>query len=238
VIVVVFSLALTSMPSAWADEYKPTRAVFRPSLGWVCWPRRATGDFDGNGRPDHAVVWDRVGPHGRCDEFHPTSRWHVALLLGNGERVQRPLPCDQGPGFCNPAAGDLDNDGRDELFVEDCCGAIIVTYRVYRLVGTRLVRPQVVPPVAGGIRPGPLAVSFIGDSGTHDGFGCRTHPSGVRILVAWTGRLGRPGHWKFERGRFRLEGGLVRLLGVRRFRMWPHGRWPRGLHVSSCLATP
>jgi len=234
VFLVLVSLALSSAPVARADVYVPAKATYRPSLGWVCWPRRAMGDFDGNGRPDVVVMWDRVRPHGLCDEYQSKNRWHVALLLGGGGRVQRPLPCE-GYVFCSPAAGDLEGDGRDELIVDTCCGAIIAEYHVYRLGGSRLAPPRVLPPSAARVRAGPLVLSIVSDSGTHDGFGCRTHPGGVRVLVAYAGKRGRRGHWRFARARLRSQGGAFRVIGVRRFRRTlPLGAWPRGPRLDSC----
>lgn len=239
VFVVALALVAPSAVMAGADTYVPAKAVHRTSLGWACWLRRTAGDFDGDGRADHAVVWDRARPQGRCDENRAPSRWHVALLLGAGRRVQRSLPCDQGPSFCNPAAGDLDGDGRDELFVETCCGAIIAEWHVYRLEGSLLTSPQLVPPVAAGLHAGPLTLEIVSDSGTHDGFGCRTHPNGTRVLAVWTGRLGRPGHWRFERARLRSVGGVFRVIGVRRYRRHlDEGAWPKGPRVDACFATP
>ena len=236
VFVVALVLVLSSTPVARADEYVPTKAVYRTSLGWVCWPRRTAGDFDGDGRADHAVVWDRARPHGRCDENRPPSRWRVALLLSSGGRVERKLPCKEGPLFCNPAAGDLDGDGRSELFLETCCGAIIAEWHVYRLDGTHVVRAMLVSPVAAGLHAGPLALESVSDSGTHDGFGCRTHPNGARVLIVWTGRLGRPGHWRFERARLRSRGGVFQVIGVRRSRRQLEGGiWPRGPRAGPCF---
>ncbi len=236
VLVVAVALVASSVPGAVADEYVPTKAVHRTSLGWACWPRRTAGDFNGDGRLDHAVVWDRARPRGRCDEFHPDARWRVALLLGSGLRVERSLSCKQGPGFCNPAAGDLDGDGRAELFVDACCGAIIAEWHVYQLVGAHLVRPTLLAPVAAGLRAGPLVLPEVSDSGTHDGFGCRAHPDGTRVLTVWTGRLGRPGHWRFERARLRSAGGVFRVIGIRRFRRrLEGGRWPRGPRTAACV---
>jgi hypothetical protein len=235
--VVVLALALSLAPTAGADEYVPSEPVHRPALGWICWPRRVLGDFDGDGEREPAVVWNRSGPHQVCDEREPESRWHVTLLLGNGVRLQRPLPCDT-PWFCWPAAGDLDLDGRDELLVSTCCGAIIAEWRVYRLLGSEL-RPAVLAGAgAAGLAPGPLVLRRVSDSATHDGFGCRTHPNGVRVLVVYTGEMLRPGHWRFERARARGDGGAFGIIGVRRFRVEPERSWPRGPHVDPCFPTP
>jgi len=232
---IVFGLVASFLRDASADPNVPSKPVFRPSLGWVCWVRRTAGDFDGDGRRDHAVVWDRSGPNQVCDYLDPQARWHVALLLGD-RRVQRALSCNEGPVFCGPEAGDLNGDGVDELLVYMCCGAIIAEWHVYQMIESRLVPFRLAPPLAAGLQPGPLLLSYISDSGMDDGFGCRTHPDGKRVLLVWTGRLMRAGRWLFERGRFRESAGVFRTIGVRTFHLQPHGRWPLGLHTESCFA--
>jgi hypothetical protein len=236
VVVLVFASSLVR--GAVADEYVPSKPTFRPALGWVCWPRRTVGDFAGDGHLEPAVVFDRSGPHRSCDELHPELRWHVAVLLGRGSRILRPLPCET-PAFCRPAAGDLDGDGRAELAIETCCGAIVSEWHVYRLEGSRLPTPTVLPGTAAALDPGPLVLSYVSDAATHDGFGCRTHPDGSRILLVWTGRLGRPGHWRFERTRLRSRDGTFRAIGVRRRRMEPRvgNRLPRGPRVEPCFVS-
>jgi hypothetical protein len=149
-----FSIAVA--PVGLADETVPSKADFRPSLGWTCFPDRVAGDFDGDGVLDHAVVWDRVERGTLCDEYDVPQRWHLALLLSRGGRVQRALPCRGRPGMCGPSVGDLDRDEGSELFVEVCCGVRRTVWSVYQLREGRLVPPLLLPTIAAGLRPGPL----------------------------------------------------------------------------------
>jgi hypothetical protein len=235
---VVLASVVSLAPLAVADEYRPSDPIFRPALGWVCYVRHTVGDLDGDGQPDRVVVFDRSGPHQVCDEMNPAARWHVDVVLGRGGRLRRPLPCDKGPVFCRPVTGDLEGDGRDEVAVETCCGAIVSERQVYRLSGHRLVSLRFVGPGVGRLRAGSLVLTIVSDSGTHDGFGCRAHPDGATTLIAWTGELVRPGLWRLERARLRGSDGVFWAIGVRRFRMEPRGLQPRGPRADACFRTP
>ncbi len=234
-LVVVVALGLSLAPSAAPDGYVPSEPSLRPSLGWVCWPRRVLADVDGDGVREPAVVWNRSGPHRRCDEQRPEARWHLTVWLGGGVRAQRPLPCEPGPVFCRPGAADLDGDGRDELIVDACCGAALGERRVYRLVGLELRAAVFAGEPLAGLRPGPLILRMAGDWITQDTFGCRRHPNGVLVIVVSTARrLGGSDRWLIQRARVRGEAGVFRVLGSRRFRTEPRGGFPRGPRTQAC----
>jgi hypothetical protein len=235
---VVHTLAVSSTQPAGADEYVPSHPVHRPSLGWICWPDRVLGDFDGDGSLEPAVRWNRSGPHRVCDERGPVDRrWHLTLLLGRGVRVERPLPCE-GPLFCRLWSGDLNLDGRDELLVDACCGASYGETRAYALLGGRLRALVYAGPPVAWLEPGPLVLPVVANSATDVRFGCRTHPNGSRVIVVRAAELLEDGRWRIERARLRAEDGPVRLLGVRTDRVAPRGERLPDLRAEPCASTP
>ncbi len=117
-------------------------------------------------------------------------------------------------------------------------GAPYVGVRQYWLIDGAIRRIRIKPPGVHDAGPGPLQVSQASDSGTRQGFGCRTHPDGRRVFIAYAGfpRHRTDGPWGFIRVRWRLDDDGMRVLGVREFNVSGRNGKPRVPSVGSCAA--
>lgn len=88
------------------------------------------------------------------------------------------------------------------------------------------------------LHPGPLVLPTAADSATDVRFGCRTHPDGSRVGVVRAAELPKGGRWRIERARLRVEGGLVRLLGIRVDLVELRGGRPHGSRAEVCTSSP
>lgn len=214
-----------------ADTYTPPSARMRPRLGWTCavWTRRVPGDFNGDGRMDRALLFDRAAPHSICDETQLPERWHVTLFLGSAGRVDRPVSCVTGPSICGLSAMNLDDDRTSELAVTIDGGAAFTDAIVLRLDAGRLRTVR----SAGA----PVHLTSATDSGDRRGWGCRTDPVGDRVVVTYRGSPVRGGgarRWRFRVHRMRLDGSLLATIGTHVVRVRYHGRFPRTPKVGRC----
>ena len=231
-------LVVLSGSPAGADLPLPEpKPVLRPRIGSVCGTFRIYGDFNGDGRVDRAVRWFKPRAGRRCDEAEP-ARSGASLFLGSAGRIERRVPCLSAVALCGASSIDLDRDGRDELAVFVGYGAAFTEEFVFRVEGRRLVYARL--PWRGsprlGIPRGPARLATEVNSGVRQGWGCRTHVGGTRVVIAY---LGLPMHrsdgpWDFIRARFRFEDGVLGLLGVReRTEPTPH-RFPHTPRTSEC----
>jgi hypothetical protein len=223
VIVAVLALALTSVPFARADEIAWPKAHLRPRIGWVCayWTSRATGDFDGNGRLDHALMWVGARPQRRCDENRlvTSSRWHLTVFLGLAGRADRRLPaCDSAPSGCVVEAYDFDSDGVDELAVLFGGGLTYLPSHVYVLRDGHIRAAHYRGPALGhpGLHPGPMTLEYFTGILYGGGWGCRTHEDGTRVLLVYEGDSFRTDGsvWHWHRARLAFDDAVFRLLGT------------------------
>lgn len=150
------------------------------------------------------------------------------------------MPCLTAPTICAASAVDLNRDGRAEIALHFDGGTSYTGVRYYWLVDGAIRRIRVKPP---GVRisgAGPLQTSWAIDSGTRQGFGCRTHPDGSRLFVAYAGFSRHPdidGPWRFIRVRWRLDEDGIRVAGIRQFTVPGRNRNPRVPPVRSCART-
>ena len=237
-LVVAISFAWSGSVAS-ADIYVPPEAKLRPGIGWICarWTERISGDFNGDGRLDRGLYHDRTRPHTRCDESRLPTRWRLSLFLG-GVRVDRRMPCITAPTICAVSAVDMNRDGTAEIELVFDGGAPYVGVRQYWLIDGAIRRIRIKPPGVHDAGPGPLQVSQASDSGTRQGFGCRTHPDGRRVFIAYAGfpRHRTDGPWGFIRVRWRLDDDGMRVLGVREFNVSGRNGKPRVPSVGSCAA--
>jgi hypothetical protein len=152
--------------------------------------------------------------------------------MGAAGRIDRAIRCAASSYLCSVGVADLNGDGVAELIVHWDGGATLDQATVMR-------------PVAGGLEhlrtadDAPFVLTFAHDSGTMQGWGCRTRSDGHRALISY---LGRPedrsdGPWRFVVTRWRYDGSTIGRLGAHdRLMRNPRGRWPAP-HVERC-ATP
>jgi Tol biopolymer transport system component len=121
----------------------PSDAVIAKEIGPACDTSKVTGDFDGDGSPDVAVVFFRQPPSGSCDVPADQRQYQLGVWWADGTSGIWPLPdCGtiQSDGSVNPtgtcrafAAPDLNGDGTDELAIETDRGASVSQLQFYPL---------------------------------------------------------------------------------------------------------
>jgi hypothetical protein len=226
---VVLVLVLLST-TARGDPVATQPARDRPRIGWICarWTERIRADVNGDGRTDRILSYVRTASHSICDESKLPPRWWITVFMGTAGRIDREVRCDSSSLICFVAVADLDADGVFELVVHTDGGAALDEATVFRSVTGRLRRLR----TPGGR---PLALTFATGSDTRQGWGCRTHPDGTRVIVTYLGRpQGRSaGRWRFVIERWRAEGAVRRIGGHVRLVRTP-GDWPLTPHLERC----
>jgi hypothetical protein len=220
--------------TALADPPATQPARLRPRIGWICarWTERLRGDVDGDGRVDRILSFVRTEPNSTCDELALPPRWRVTVFRGTTDPLDLEVPCDSSPVICFIQVADVDHDGAFELVVHTDGGAALDEALVYREVNGSLRR------VLGPDRR-PFELTFASDSGTSQGWGCRTHADGNRVLVTY---LGRPRHrtagrWSFGIERWRLDGTDVHRIGGHEHLVRTSEDRPRSPHVERCSSS-
>lgn len=235
-------LVETLLPlAAIADEPMPIAAHDRARIGWVCayWSERVVGDFDGNGRADHAVFYDLAPRTRRCWEEHVPERWRATVFLdgSGGGRVDLRLPaCDNAPSRCGILPVDLDGNSTDELATTTSGGLQSSDWTFYTLVGRRLMAvlylgsPGRTSPALHSRAPAILG-RWTGITYRSD-WGCRRTSAGRTMVLAFDARArGRSAHglWRVDLARLAFDGGSLVLLGRREVIRSPKlgGSFPR-----------
>ncbi len=105
--------------TARADVPLPQDARLRPRIGWICarWTRRVSGDLNGDGSPDQALLYERTAPRSSCDESALPSRWWVTVFLGRDGRFDERVTFDTAPSICALTTAYLNADGPPDLLV-------------------------------------------------------------------------------------------------------------------------
>lgn len=150
-----------------------------------CVRSTTTGDFDGDGAPDRATLYD-VPPAGRTCHQDLSGHLRLGVRFGSGGRFDVPFTyC--GGGACDTVftAVDLDANGRSELVVEVGPGAAVDSIEFFRVLADGIRPLQIAPPGDPGyVEPGPAIFGGGFDSGQQSPVACEVGPDGTRRLVS------------------------------------------------------
>jgi len=180
-----------------ADEFSPTwrsagvaglspspSATIESTAG-RCVHVEATGDFDGDGLSDRAVLYDDVPPGETChQDVSPYLRIEVRFESGAGfDRAFRYC----GGGTCDGVftSTDLDGDGRHELAIDVGPGAAAAFVEFFR-VDPGGIHPLIIPGPDDRpfVKPGPAILGGGFDSASQSPVECRIRSDGARELVS------------------------------------------------------
>jgi hypothetical protein len=176
-----------------------------------CVLARTSGDFDGDGTKDVALLETLAQ---RCaDKVAKPPTIHIEF--GDGTSWQRQFKQCQG-GSCNAvfAATDLDGDGRSELAAEVGPGSALDFVELFRVARHGLQPLTIAPPGRPqlGISPGPAIFGGGFDSGAQNPIRCLVSPSGMRWLIAIDAELRGDG-WHVHRTQLRLIRDVLHVVG-------------------------
>lgn len=218
---------LTDTP---ADEFSPTWQSVgatgpSPSPSGItesgdgrCVHAEASGDFDGDGLPDRAELFDEVPRRETChQDVSPYLR--IEVRLASGEGFEAPFRyC--GGGTCDGVftSTDLDADGRDELVIDVGPGAAIAFVEFFR-VGSDGIFPLVIqgpadPPF---VKPGAAVLGGGFDSLSQSPVECRVGSDGRPALVSIHAEArGNPSTelWRVHRTTMVLQGDQLVVIST------------------------
>lgn len=195
----------------------PARPTSTEQARGRCVRASTSGDFDGDGTPDHATLYD-VLPSGETCHQDLSSHLRLAVRFGSNGGFDVPFTyC--GGGSCDAVftAVDLDADGRSELVVEVGPGTAVDNVEFFR-VSSDGIRPlRIAPPGDPGyIKPGPAVFGGGFDSLVQSPIACEPQPDGTRRLVlihaVSKGTLIKKASWHVHRTVLVLQGDTFRVV--------------------------
>ena len=163
----------------------PSPSATIESTAGRCVHVEATGDFDGDGLSDRAVLYDDVPPGETChQDVSPYLRIEVRFESGAGfDRAFRYC----GGGTCDGVftSTDLDGDGRHELAIDVGPGAAAAFVEFFR-VDPGGIHPLIIPGPDDRpfVKPGPAILGGGFDSASQSPVECRIRSDGARELVS------------------------------------------------------
>jgi dipeptidyl aminopeptidase/acylaminoacyl peptidase len=172
---------------------RPARsAVPAGALADACQAGHVRGDFDGDDRPDVAVVYTPLLPSKDCS-FRPARR--IAVFFGSGRSFTHRLGCSlwefrdwRIPEGCSAGATpDFNGDGRDELLLNvgggSAHGDVHAAYAVLR---RGLRRIDIAPSGSSRVQAGPAEFALVGGASIPSHLYCRRE-DGRRVVVRYSG---------------------------------------------------
>jgi TolB protein len=158
--------------------------ITEPTAG-LCAHAEASGDFDGDGLPDRAELFDEV-PRGETCHQDVSPYLRIEVRLASGEGFEAPFRyC--GGGTCDGifTSTDLDADGRDELAIDVGPGTAVAFVEFFR-VDSDGIHPLVIrgPADRPFVKRGPAVLGGGFDSGSQSPVECHVGSEGGRELVS------------------------------------------------------
>jgi TolB protein len=201
---------------AWRPSPSLAPTPTTPALVGRCVRTETTGDFDGDGSPDRATLFDAI-PAGETCRQDISSLLRIRVDFATGRSFEASFSECQG-GSCSGVfeATDLDGDGRSELAIEVGPGAAVDFVEFFRVNLERIVPLSISAPGApeAGVRPGSAILGGGFDSGAQSPVACELRSDGSRVLVSIhaspTGNLTDP--WRVVQVELELRGDDLHVI--------------------------
>jgi len=206
---VVPASIVASLPSPAPEEPIPPEEL----VGSTCYLSKISGDFDGDGSMDTAVIYTpgRGGLNCAMD-VHP----RVAVFLASGKRIDQVFDTCDGPICSAIGAPDFNEDGHSELAIEVSWGVTFDEFGLYRVTSHGLVPLELAAPgdPAGRLRPGPVQFQTASSLSYWGTLNCGTGSNGrPRFVQRFAERAGPVGTqvWKIHETVLTIQGDVFRV---------------------------
>lgn len=196
-----------------------------------CEVGRVEGNFDGDGQSDLVILYAPRGSRATCEEARFTGQRRVAVLFADGRRYDQRVACSlrEFRDFAIPEGcyahgiGDLNDDGRDELFLNVGGGSAHGDFVAPYVVGSDgLQRIELAPPGnptrSEPYRTGSIEFATAGAASMPTWIYCRRSAEGrVFVVMGGIAPLRRDRPWKIVEDWYIFDGEALHYERTRRF---------------------
>jgi hypothetical protein len=197
-----------------------------------CLSADVSGDFDGDGRLDEALVYPKMAIEAPTCEHEARPSWTqvVAVSLATGTQIHFEFECTavlcRFQGWDHPgglfAAPDFDGDGRAELAVSVSQGATFSLFTVYRVTPQGLQELQLAPPgdakaqLNHELDPGPVRFLGLSDLYGRAWVSCDLTRDGTRVVIQERARrIGDSPTWRYHKTVLAFDGDTFTVISSR-----------------------